>query len=77
MNALPRLAVLSLSMLGLAACASMHDSTVATAPVTAGQQPPSDTDSAYVQRVERNALKYGITVQWVHAPRTGQGATKD
>ena len=73
MNALPRLAILSLSIFGLAACASMHQNSRETASMAASrQQLPSDEDDAYVQWVEDNATRYGITVKWVNIPKRSQ-----
>lgn len=70
MSASLRVAVLSLSILGLAACAS----TGGTASVPAPAKAPSvmDTDQAYVAAVERMAQRRGIHVQWVNMPRHPQ-----
>jgi len=66
MNASLRMAVLSLSVLGLAACAGTEVKTAYTAP-----KDPSimDNDEAYVAYVQRVALRRGIDVVWVNTPR--------
>ena len=69
MNASLRTAFLSLSVLGVAACASMREkSNMTFAPP---QRAPSnlDNDEAYIARVEQIARRRGIDVVWVHLPR--------
>lgn len=65
MNASLRVVVLSLSVLGLAACAGMPEKPTQT------QRAPSimDADEAYVAYVERIARRRGIDVVWVNVPR--------
>ena len=69
MNALLRTAVLSLSVLGLAACAGMHERSDTT--YVAPQRAPSsmDRDEVYMAQVERIARLRGIEVIWVNMPR--------
>ena len=69
MNALLRTAVLSLSVLGLAACAGMHERSDST--YVAPQRAPSsmDSDEVYMAQVERIARLRGIEVIWVNMPR--------
>ena len=68
MNALLRIAVLSLSGLGLAACAGIHGrpDTAYVAP----QRAPSvmDSDEVYIAQVERIARRRGVEVIWVKVP---------
>ncbi|MEO6264378.1 MAG: hypothetical protein ABIO58_05410 [Luteimonas sp.] len=68
MNALPRFAILSLSVLGLAACASMQDKTAMAPAMTAGQHATIQTDYAYMAKVESIARARGVDVQWVNPP---------
>lgn len=77
MNALLRTAVLSLSVLGLAACAGMQERSDST--YVAPQRAPSllDDDHAYVTRVESIARRRGIQVVWVHVPRKHLVAKQD
>lgn len=69
MNAMLRTAVLSLSVLGLAACAGMHERSDSS--YVSPQRAPSiiEDDDAYVARVESIALRRGIDVVWVNMPR--------
>ena len=69
MNALLRTAVLSLSVLGLAACAGMHERSDTT--YVAPQRAPSsmDRDEVYMAQVERIARRRGVEVIWVNVPR--------
>lgn len=69
MNASLRIAVLSLSVLGLAACSSMDKKSSST--FVAPDRAPSimDNDEAYMDAVERIARRRGIDVVWVNAPR--------
>ena len=66
MNASLRMAVLSLSVLGLAACAGTEVKTAYTQP-----KDPSimDNDEAYIAYVQRVAKRRGIEVVWVNTPR--------
>ncbi|MEH6417608.1 hypothetical protein [Pseudomonas sp. CGJS7] len=69
MNASLRVAVLSLSMLGLAACAGTQTKTAHTAaPMSAHPAASPDRDSVYVATVERVARRRGIDVVWVNPP---------
>ena len=69
MNALLRTAILSLPVLGLAACAGMQErsDTAYVAP----QRAPSvmDSDEVYIAQVERIARRRGVVVIWVNVPR--------
>ncbi len=67
MNMLSRAAVLSLSVVGLAGCASMDDQ--------AGVSPQPrniELDQDYMTRVERVAMRRGIEVMWVNPPTTDE-----
>jgi hypothetical protein len=69
MNAPARIAVLSLSVIALAACAGMQQrSEVAR---VAPQRAPSllDDDDAYIAKVEAIARQRGLVVVWVNKPR--------
>ena len=68
MNRLSRVFVVSLSVAGLSACASMDGQSAAIAPssTTIG------VDGAYVGRVEQIALRRGIEVTWVNPPTERQ-----
>ncbi len=69
MNTSARLVVLSLSVLGLAACASSHP--VARAPQAEPLRPDEvriERDQAYIAYVERMARRRGMNVQWVNPP---------
>lgn len=67
MNASCRMAVLSLAVLGLAACAGSQTKTT----YVPEPKPPSimDNDEAYMNYVERVARRRGIEVVWVNLPR--------
>ncbi|HEY0502790.1 MAG TPA: hypothetical protein VGD42_04765 [Lysobacter sp.] len=67
MNASCRMAVLSLVVLGLSACAGTQTRTT----YVPEPNPPSimDTDEAYMAYVERVARRRGIEVVWVNVPR--------
>lgn len=69
MNALLRTAVLSLSVLGLAACAGMHERSDST--YVAPQRAPliMDSDEVYMAQVEHIARRRGVEVIWVNMPR--------
>ncbi|WP_407351092.1 hypothetical protein [Luteimonas sp. R10] len=61
--------IVSLSMLGLAACASPHGGAgYGAAP--AGSQPAQafERDMAYIAYVERTARMRGLDVRWVNPP---------
>lgn len=62
-----RMAVLSASILGLAACAT----TGGTTSYTPAQDQPSimDDDDEYMSKVEAYARRRGIDLTWVHPPR--------
>ena len=70
-----RMAVLSASILGLAACAT----TGQTTSYTPAQDQPSitDDDDEYMARVEAYARRRGIDLTWVHPPRRDVVAQKD
>jgi len=67
MNASCRMAVLSLAVLGLAACAGTQTKTT----YVPEPKPASimDNDEAYMDYVERVARRRGIEVVWVNLPR--------
>ncbi|RDZ29158.1 hypothetical protein [Lysobacter silvisoli] len=67
MNASLRLVVLSLSIVGLAACAGHSTKSTYVPP----PREPSimDNDEAYIAQVERIARRRGIDVTWVNVPR--------
>ncbi len=67
MNASLKVALLSLSIFGLAACAG-HSTKSAYVPP---QKAPSimDNDEVYMATVERIARRRGIDVTWVNLPR--------
>lgn len=65
MNALSRVAVLSLSVVGLGACATT-DQTARVSPDTR----TIVTDEAYVGAVEQIARRRGLEVMWVNPPTT-------
>ena len=69
MNASLRTAVLLLSVLGLAACASVREKSDTT--FVPPQRAPSllDADEAYMAKVERIARRRGVEVVWVNVPR--------
>jgi hypothetical protein len=64
-----RMAVLSASMLGLAACASSGGTTGYQAPAKQYQVTRLSNDEAYMARVEEYARRRGIDLQWVNPPR--------
>ncbi|MGO1068588.1 hypothetical protein [Lysobacter sp. CA199] len=69
MNASLRVAVLSLSILGLAACAGTPTKTAYAAPgLSKHAIEGMDRDSQYVSAVERVARRRGIDVVWVNPP---------
>jgi hypothetical protein len=70
MNASLRIGVLSLSVLGLAACASTDNRSTYVEPARVSN--PDEVrivkDDAYISYVERQARRRGIYVQWVNMP---------
>ena len=70
MNALSRIAVLSLSVLGLAACAGTQarSSYVEPASIAPQAAPTLNRDDRYIATVERIARRRGIGVVWVNPP---------
>lgn len=66
MKASLRITVLSLSVLGLAACASTGGAAYVPPPHTPSLM---DQDEAYIAAVERIARRRGIDVVWVNTPR--------
>jgi hypothetical protein len=59
-----RFAVLSLSLVGLTACASMDDDSASLSP----QATPMTSDQLYMAQVEKIARRRGIEVVWVNPP---------
>ncbi|ALN90488.1 MULTISPECIES: hypothetical protein [Lysobacter] len=69
MNALSRTVVLSLSILGLAACAGTQSKSTYVEPSMSNHQIAGmSRDDRYVSAVERLARKRGIEVMWVNPP---------
>ncbi|MGJ7903585.1 hypothetical protein [Lysobacter sp. 1R34A] len=69
MNAISRIAVLSLSVLGLAACAGTHTKTSYAEPsVSKHAIAGMSRDERYVSAVERVAKRRGIEVVWINPP---------
>ncbi|ALN56850.1 MULTISPECIES: hypothetical protein [Lysobacter] len=70
MNACLRIAVLSLSVLGLAACAGTQSKSAYVEPAAVGapQSAPLTRDEIYVAQVERIARRRGIGLVWVNPP---------
>lgn len=69
MNVVSKIAVLTLSVAGLSACASSQESTAYVPARTVESSPePILTDDAYVAHVERVARRRGIYLQWVNLP---------
>jgi len=65
-----RMAVLSVSMLGLAACASSGGTTsYSTTTDKQYTETRLDNDRLYMARVEEAARRRGIDLQWVNPPR--------
>jgi hypothetical protein len=75
MKASVRMAVLSLSILGLAACASTGEKSAYVAPPRADSI--MDNDELYMDIVERTARRRGIDVVWVNPPRKQVAAVTD
>jgi len=67
MNALSRVAVLSLSAVGLVACATT-DQAARVSPETR----TIVTDEAYMSAVEQIARRRGIEVMWINPPTTAE-----
>ena len=63
-----RMAVLSASVLGLAACASTGETTSYT-PAPKVQQTTLENDEAYMAKVEAIARRRGLGLTWVNPPR--------
>lgn len=70
MNALSRIAVLSLSVLGLAACAGTQTRSSYVEPASVAPQATAEMsrDDRYIATVERIARRRGIGVVWVNPP---------
>jgi len=70
MKAPLRIAVLSLSVLGLSACTSSMDKSAYVEParVMNPGEVRIERDAAYIAYVERTARRRGIQVQWVNPP---------
>lgn len=65
------LALLSLSLIGLAGCASMGEQAARAAPQPVSQTKLlADADQVYVTRIERIARRRGIEVVWVNPPNS-------
>jgi hypothetical protein len=64
-----RMAVLSVSLPGLAACASSGDTTSYNTPARQFAQTDVDSDQLYMARVEAAARRRGIDLHWVNPPR--------
>jgi hypothetical protein len=64
-----RMAVLSVSMLGLAACASSGGTTSYSAEPQPHPQTRLSNDELYMARVETYARRRGIDLTWVNPPR--------
>lgn len=70
MNATVRVAVLSLSILGLAACAGTQTKSAYAEPASAPREPsPMSRDERYIATIERIARNRGIDVVWVNPPQ--------
>lgn len=72
MKASVRMAVLSLSILGLAACASTGEKSAYVPPPRADSI--MDNDEIYMATVERIARRRGIDLVWVNPPRKQVGS---
>lgn len=64
MNTLLRIALMSLLVSGLAACASMDGQSARAAP----QSAPLDAQQQYMSIVEKIASRRGVRVMWVNPP---------
>jgi hypothetical protein len=69
MNRFVRMAVLTVSILGLAACASSGATTSYNEPAKQYQDTRMDSDEAYMARVEAYARRRGIDLTWVNPPK--------
>jgi hypothetical protein len=69
MNRFARMAVLTVSMLGLAACASSGGTTSYNEPAKQYQATRMSSDEAYMARVEAYARRRGIDLTWVNPPK--------
>ncbi|MEI2454376.1 hypothetical protein ABU614_13340 [Lysobacter firmicutimachus] len=70
MNATVRVAVLSLSILGLAACAGTQTKSSYVEPASAPRAESSmSRDERYIATIERIARNRGIDVVWVNPPQ--------
>ncbi|MDQ3205809.1 MAG: hypothetical protein M3Q40_04760 [Pseudomonadota bacterium] len=70
MNIKSRIALVSLVVAGLSACASTDDRAMYSTPAPAPAPASSiDADAAYIAYVERIARRRGIDVVWVNIPR--------
>lgn len=69
MKASVRTAVLSVSLLGLAACATTGEESAYNASAVEAPQTRFDNDEAYMARVEAYARRRGIDLTWVNPPR--------
>jgi hypothetical protein len=66
-----RMTVLSVSLLGLAACASSGGTTSYNSAATDDQYAESrlDNDAQYMARIEQAARRRGVDLKWVNPPR--------
>ncbi|GAB3374995.1 hypothetical protein GCM10027431_28230 [Lysobacter rhizosphaerae] len=64
-----RMAVLTVSMLGLAACASSGGTTSYSAKPQSQQQTRMSNNEAYMARIEAYDRRRGIDLTWVNPPR--------
>ena len=69
MNRFARMAVLTVSMLGLAACASSGGTTSYQQRAEPYQATRMSSDEAYMARVEAYARRRGIDLTWVNPPK--------
>lgn len=63
------MAVISMSLLGLSACATTSE-TASRAPARDLQETRMSNDEAYMAQVEAIARRRGIDLTWVNPPRT-------
>lgn len=68
MNAVRNAGCTIIATVLLAGCASMSDQSSVAANKASATPAPYDTDSAYVNKVERKARKNSVDVQWVNPP---------
>ena len=80
MKLMPSIAVVSLSLLGLAACTSAGTKSAYVAPATVehatSQQVRTVQDSNYVVEVESIARQRGVQVHWINPPTKRIYATR-